>query len=297
MKTLQYLPLSISFILLASCNIGSSASSNDNTNATIAATAKIAASNQNSCLNITNPSTTLGAWWVNGKFSIANNCSTNQSINGIAIAFSSKSYSLNAKQFSLQNISDIYFGPPKWWAQPTMTFSVSNSNGVDIVTGTIAIADNAIGYIKANSQVTVSFGYNPNGKIPGAFSYGINTITPVPTPSATPTVIPTPSPTPSPITSKILYVDFNNDQAGLYTKNDFVKDWNMNPNQSSGQGSRLNIVYDNNSNNKVLAVTYKANQVGGQSAMTFTPSLSGKNTRLFFQYKVKFANNFNWFLR
>ncbi|MCR9191163.1 MAG: hypothetical protein NXI01_00690 [Gammaproteobacteria bacterium] len=91
-------------------------------------------------------------------------------------------------------------------------------------------------------------------------------------------------------------VTFNDDTLGIYSKENFKKDWDMNPNASSGQSShRLNIVSDRDDpNNHVLEVTYNANQVGGNSAMVFTPSLNGTYDHLIFQYKVKFADDFTW---
>ena len=100
-------------------------------------------------------------------------------------------------------------------------------------------------------------------------------------------------------------VDFDDDQLGVYTKDDFIKDWQMKPNSSSGQDddaddSRLSIVTDGDS--QVLQVKYLANEVGGSSAMTFTPYIGGdynhlpgeKYTHLYFQFKVKFKDNFTW---
>lgn len=91
-------------------------------------------------------------------------------------------------------------------------------------------------------------------------------------------------------------VTFDDDALGVYSKEDFKKDWGMNPNSSSGQShGRLNIVADwDDPNNHVLEVTYNANQVGGNSAMVFTPSLGGSYDHLIFQYKVKFADDFTW---
>jgi hypothetical protein len=58
---------------------------------------------------------------------------------------------------------------------------------------------------------------------------------------------------------------------------------------------RLSIVQDpSNASNKVLRVTYKAGQIGGNSAMTFDAPLSGSNKQLWFQYKVRFDNAFTW---
>lgn len=90
-------------------------------------------------------------------------------------------------------------------------------------------------------------------------------------------------------------INFNNDALGLYTSEDFEKDWGLKPNESSGVGSRLNIVYDpDNDAKKALEVTYLANQVGGKSAMTFTAPLNGKYSHLFLQYRVRFSEDFTF---
>lgn len=90
-------------------------------------------------------------------------------------------------------------------------------------------------------------------------------------------------------------VTFDDDVLGLYAAGDFSKDWGKKPNSSSGQGKRLYIVEDkDNPNDRVLEVTYLANQVGGNSAMTFDAPLGKGYEHLFLQYKVKFSNGFTW---
>jgi hypothetical protein len=90
-------------------------------------------------------------------------------------------------------------------------------------------------------------------------------------------------------------VTFDDDTLGLYTEEDFYKDWAIKPTDSSGQGSRLYIVSrEDNSSDHVLRVTYLANAFGGQSAMTFTAPLGGDYTHLIFQYDVKFSGDFTW---
>ena len=90
-------------------------------------------------------------------------------------------------------------------------------------------------------------------------------------------------------------VDFSKDGLGLYQKTDFMRDWGLNPPSSSGIGSRLTILADpDNADHHVLQVTYLANQIGGQSAMTFSAPLGGQYDHLFFQYRVRFAEDFTW---
>lgn len=91
-------------------------------------------------------------------------------------------------------------------------------------------------------------------------------------------------------------VDFSQDQLGLYTKDEFKLDWNKtSANASSGAGTRLNIVEDpDQPNHHVLQVTYLAKQVGGSSAMTFDAPLGGQYDHLFFQYRVRFPEDFSW---
>lgn len=90
-------------------------------------------------------------------------------------------------------------------------------------------------------------------------------------------------------------VTFDDDELGLYTEDDFIKDWNTDPTTSSGQGSRLYIVsLDSSSTDRILQVTYLANAVGGSSAMAFTAPLDGEYEHLYFQYEVMFPNDFTW---
>lgn len=90
-------------------------------------------------------------------------------------------------------------------------------------------------------------------------------------------------------------VTFDNHGLGMYSKADFQTDWGIKPTTSFGQGERLEIVEEtDNLNFHLLRVTYKASEVGGKSAMTFDAPLGAGYTHLFFQYKVKFASDFNW---
>jgi hypothetical protein len=95
----------------------------------------------------------------------------------------------------------------------------------------------------------------------------------------------------------LVKVDFSDDTVGPYTKADFIKDWKVHPGVPVQK--RMYIVYDDqNSNSKVLRVTYLAYRVGGVSGMAFTANIGSlkenKKTHLFFQYKVKFPQNFTW---
>lgn len=90
-------------------------------------------------------------------------------------------------------------------------------------------------------------------------------------------------------------VNFDFDTQGHYLESDFKKDWSMNPTSSSGQAERLMIVPNpDDSNHNALQVKYLANQVGGNSAMTFTAPLGDKYEHLFLEYAVRFASNFTW---
>lgn len=92
-------------------------------------------------------------------------------------------------------------------------------------------------------------------------------------------------------------VNFNNDTLGIYLKDEFNKnDWMMNPPSSSGLSEgRLHIIDDPSASGHehVLEVTYNAGEVGGSSAMVFTPTIQAVNgtnqyTHLFFRYQVYF---------
>ncbi len=90
-------------------------------------------------------------------------------------------------------------------------------------------------------------------------------------------------------------VNFSDDELGLYSVNDFKKDWGIKPNSSSGQGSRLSIINDEDApDQKILEMTYLAQKIGGQSGMTFSAPLDGAYDHLFFQYRLKFADDFAW---
>ncbi|BCL74897.1 hypothetical protein JHS3_06330 [Jeongeupia sp. HS-3] len=89
---------------------------------------------------------------------------------------------------------------------------------------------------------------------------------------------------------------FENDAIGLYTASAFQSDWGIAPGESTGvTAGRLAIAGDpDNQANKVLRVTYKAGQVGGNSAMTFDAPLAGSYGQLWLQYKLRFDNAFTW---
>jgi len=81
-----------------------------------------------------------------------------------------------------------------------------------------------------------------------------------------------------------------------YPKDDFSKDWNMNPPTSSGLAAgRLWYVKDpKGSGNTVLRVQYNANEIGGSSAMVFRSPLPTGYTRLWFQYELMFDKDFQF---
>ncbi|WP_148716035.1 polysaccharide lyase [Chitinolyticbacter meiyuanensis] len=127
------------------------------------------------------------------------------------------------------------------------------------------------------------------------------TATPVPTVSPTPILTPTPiaTPTPGPTPqpgSALLDVRFDNHVTGVYTANQFQSDWNSSPSGSSGvSAGRLSVVADpNNAANKVLRVTYKGGEIGGNSASVFDVPLPAGQNHLFLQYKLRFDNAFTW---
>ncbi|MEN0037360.1 MAG: polysaccharide lyase [Cellvibrio sp.] len=91
--------------------------------------------------------------------------------------------------------------------------------------------------------------------------------------------------------------NFQQHTAGAYTAARFSADWGFAPGASAGVAdNRLSVVTDPlESSNRVLRVTYKANQIGGSSASVFTyPIPGGPHTQLWLQYKVMFDNNFTW---
>lgn len=91
--------------------------------------------------------------------------------------------------------------------------------------------------------------------------------------------------------------NFQQHTAGAYTAARFSADWGFAPGASAGVAdNRLSVVTDPlESSNRVLRVTYKANQIGGSSASVFTyPIPGGPHTHLWLQYKVMFDSNFTW---
>lgn len=91
--------------------------------------------------------------------------------------------------------------------------------------------------------------------------------------------------------------NFQQHTAGAYTAARFSADWGFTPGASAGVAdNRLSVVTDPlESSNRVLRVTYKANQIGGSSASVFTyPIPGGPHSQLWLQYKVMFDSNFTW---
>lgn len=177
MKALKYLGLFLLISTLVACNSGSGSSSTPTTlNMSKQPQIVTAIASSTSCLAINSSTTSLGAWWTSGQFNITNTCNTNQVINGLVINFISSASTLNAANFQLNSINGLYFGPPAYWAQANLTFTKATSSAV---AATISIAGNVNGYIQPNTAATVSFGYNPSGTIPGAFSYSIQGAAPV----------------------------------------------------------------------------------------------------------------------
>jgi hypothetical protein len=91
--------------------------------------------------------------------------------------------------------------------------------------------------------------------------------------------------------------NFQQHAVGAYTAAHFHADWGFNPGASAGvTDNRLSIVTDPlDANNRALRVTYKANQIGGNSASVFTyPIPGGPHAQLWLQYKVMFDSNFTW---
>ncbi|WP_255989460.1 polysaccharide lyase [Chitinolyticbacter albus] len=121
------------------------------------------------------------------------------------------------------------------------------------------------------------------------------TATPVPTVTPAPIVTPTPGPTPLP-GSALLDVRFDGHAVGVYTASQFQSDWSTSPSGSSGvSAGRLSVVADpDNGANKVLRVTYKGGEIGGNSASVFDVPLPAGQNHLFLQYKLRFDNAFNW---
>lgn len=168
--------IGLSLLSLLACNGGSSGSSNNivettSTSMDVSKQAQLATATVNtSCFTLSSPSTSLSTGWVSGKFYINNICSTNQSINGLSINIASNNFSLNSSKMSLNSINGLYFGPPAYWAQPSLSYAGAN---IGLITATVNTAGNIAGYIRPGVPALFSFGYNPEGKLPGAFSYAI----------------------------------------------------------------------------------------------------------------------------
>lgn len=179
LKTIQFLYLILLFILV-SCNSGNDATGNQATAPTVASIEipsqiQVASTGVNqSCFSISSPVTTISANWVNGSFYVNNNCDSNQGVNGLTITISSNNYSLDFKKFSLNSINGLYFGPPTYWASPSMNYTSVVNRNVTAIAATIKTAGNVPAYIEPGKPILISFGYKPDGNLPGEFSYSLN---------------------------------------------------------------------------------------------------------------------------
>ena len=111
----------------------------------------MAASGPPSCISVTTFTPNVSTWWVSGSFTLTNNCTTSQSVNGLQLMLSANQ-ALNAADFSLNNVSY-----PSW-ATTTATSAQVTGNA-----NTMLITLTTTANLPAGSQASGSFGYNSNG--------------------------------------------------------------------------------------------------------------------------------------
>ena len=164
---------------LVGCGSGAGTSSTNNgTTVDFAQVAQVATPSQaNSCLTITNPNVSLGAWWTSGTFNVTNTCTTAQPASGVQVLVSSTGVNLSQSSFSLNSVSGISFPAPVYWAAATATTTAQTVAGLtDLL---LTVSTDASGVINPNASMAISFGYNPNGQIPGAFNFSLSNAAPV----------------------------------------------------------------------------------------------------------------------
>ncbi|WP_373279541.1 polysaccharide lyase [Chitiniphilus eburneus] len=178
-------------------------------------------------------------------------------------------------------------------ANSSFTGSCAGSFCVDgyVWSGQLTLQDVAPGL--HSYQVRLQYDASGYGFVSRAAS--ITVVAPTPGPTPTPVVTPVVTPTPVP-GNALLDVRFDDHAGGLYTASQFQADWHTAPSGSSGLAAgRLAIVADpDNSANKVLRVTYRGGEIGGNSASVFDAPLPAGHNHLFLQYKVRFDNSFLW---
>jgi len=141
-------------LLLAGCNGGSdSAGGQSLTGAPIAATYAPVLFSSNSCITGKVNFSGDSLWYLSGSIDLTNSCSTNQSLSGQTISFTSQDNAGKAVLVGTMN---------NWWINDTaykLAFSAGNANQqVGLVT-----ADNNNPIIKPNQKISFSGGLNLNG--------------------------------------------------------------------------------------------------------------------------------------
>ena len=125
------------------------------------------ASVSNACFSIGSPVTSIGEWWTSGAFNVVNTCSTSQNASGLQVTITSSGTTLTPALFQFNSVSGLYFPPPVYWAASSGTFAAGNK-------GAVVLTLNTTGLIQPSGLATVSYGYNPQGVLPGSFSYAFN---------------------------------------------------------------------------------------------------------------------------
>lgn len=141
-------------LLLAGCNGGSdSAGGQSLTGAPIAATSAPVLFSSNSCITGKVNFSGDSLWYLSGSIDLTNSCSTNQSLSGQTISFTSQDNAGKVVSVGTMN---------NWWINDTaykLAFSAGNANQqVGLVT-----ADNNNPIIKPNQKISFSGGLNLNG--------------------------------------------------------------------------------------------------------------------------------------
>lgn len=192
-KKLKVLGCVLSGALLSACNGGNNAAGGQNlTGAPIQANVSQSLFSTSSCLTGKADFSGTSQWYVSGNVSVSNTCSSDQSLSGQTISFTSQDVNGNSVAVGTLN---------NWWINDTayqMVFSAGSGN-TQVAT---VNATNNNPVIKANQTIVFTGGLNLTG---AAFdnntaqnSFAINGASPTPTPTPTPTTSPTPSPTTSP---------------------------------------------------------------------------------------------------
>ena len=103
------------------------------------------------CFSVTTFTPNISTWWISGSFTITNNCTVSQNVNGLQLKLGANQ-ALNGSDFSLNNVSY------PTWASTTATATQANGNA-----NALLITLTTTASLPASAQASGSFGYNTNG--------------------------------------------------------------------------------------------------------------------------------------